>query len=91
MGTVELAAVIAGPIVLCVIIVCVAFTISQQRRINRMRRIPYGSGVESNSLLMPSEQTLRELVDDWSNSGSGSGEQHFKYCTLAILMFARSH
>ena len=40
-----------------------------------MRRIPYEPGVESNSLLMPSQQTLHELLDEWSNSGSGSGER----------------
>ncbi len=27
----------------------------------------------SSSLLMPSQQTLHEYIDEWSNSGSGSG------------------
>ena len=78
LGTVELAALIAGPICLLCIIAMVALYVIQQRRINDMRRLPYEhSGVESNSLLMPSQQTLHELLDEWSNSGSGSGERSF--------------
>ena len=76
LGTIELAALIAGPICFICIIAMVVFYIIQQRRINDMRRIPpYEAGVESNSLLMPSsQQTLHELLDEWSNSGSGSGK-----------------
>ena len=76
LGTVELAALIAGPICLVCIIAMVVLYLVQQRRINEMRRIPYEhGGVESNSLLMPSQQTLHELLDEWSNSGSGSGKR----------------
>ena len=76
LGTVELAALIAGPICLVCIIAMVILYVIQQRRINDMRRSPYEhGGVESNSLLMPSQQTLHELLDEWSNSGSGSGER----------------
>ena len=86
LGTVELAAVIAVPICLLCIIAMVALYVIQQRRINDMRRLPYEhSGVESNSLLMPSQQTLHELLDEWSNSGSGSGETSFQITFLSSL------
>lgn len=70
-----MAALIAGPVCFICIIAMVVFYVKQQRRFNDIRRIPYEPGVESNSLLMPSQQTLHELLDEWSNSGSGSGEQ----------------
>ncbi len=78
LGTIELAALIAGPVCfLCIVVMIVLYVIQQRRTRVPLNQRYIDSEAESNSLLMPSQQTLHEYIDEWSNSGSGSGQYCF--------------
>ncbi|XP_070569470.1 TGF-beta receptor type-1-like isoform X2 [Ptychodera flava] len=71
-GSVELAAVIAGPI--CFICLMLMITLCVwQTRIRQPIRLPIDSSSDVENPLMPAGQSLKEIMMDLSTSGSGSG------------------
>ncbi|KAI8488714.1 Activin receptor type-1C [Branchiostoma belcheri] len=72
LGTVELAAIIAGPICFaCIVFMIVLFLC--QKRGNRMPLSDPEESMDSDNPLMPPGHSLKELLDDMTTSGSGSG------------------
>lgn len=71
-GTVELAALIAGPICLICVVCMATLCIIQHRRMNRPQYYYPGYPYQEDGPMLPSG-TLHDLIDEMSNSGSGSG------------------
>ncbi|CAH1249913.1 TGFBR1 [Branchiostoma lanceolatum] len=72
LGTVELAAIIAGPICLACIVFMIVLCLCQKRGARMPLSDPEES-MDSDNPLMPPGHSLKELLDDMTTSGSGSG------------------
>ena len=70
-NTIELTAIIAAPFcIICLAIMGVVFYFQHKKA----RKPPRWQDREENDTLMTEEQTIVGMIDEWSNSGSGSGD-----------------
>ncbi|XP_078621519.1 TGF-beta receptor type-1-like isoform X2 [Branchiostoma floridae x Branchiostoma japonicum] len=73
LGTVELAAIIAGPICFACIVFMIVLCLCQKRGTRLPLSDPSEESMDSDNPLMPPGHSLKELLDDMTTSGSGSG------------------
>ncbi|XP_077997804.1 TGF-beta receptor type-1-like [Glandiceps talaboti] len=73
LGSVELAAIIAGPICFLCIMFMITLCVCQARHRQHQTRLHIDTGSDVENPLMPPGQSLKDLMMDLSTSGSGSG------------------